>query len=193
MSFFASFFSQKKAKYKERKTFALLSCDLEYFVCLFKLGGPLITDGVSVLFNLFNSLGNNRGTFYFPYGGKGIVDWDGSWDGCRGCVRVGNASIASMGSGKASISGGKASIASGKASIASRKASIASRKASITSGKASITSGKASIASGKASKELGIPFLLLGTSGHENDSKDNKLIHGDVELCAMALKELSPC
>jgi len=139
-----------------------------------------------MLFNLFDSLGNNRGTFYFPYGGKGIVDWDGSWDGCRGSVRVGNASIASMGSGKASIASGKASIASGKASIASRKASIASRKASITS-------GKASIASGKASKELGIPFLLLGTSGHENDSKDNELIHGDVELCAMALKELSPC
>merc|ERR1711935_94882 len=175
MSFFASFFSQKKAKYKERKTFALLSCDLEYFVCLFKLGGPLITNGVSVLFNLFDSLGNNRGTFYFPYGGKGVVDWDGSWDGCRGSVRVGNASIASMGSGKASVASGKASItggkasvaggkaskasgkasiASGKASIASGKASIASRKASITSGKASITSGKASIASGKASKEL---------------------------------------
>merc|ERR1711935_244291 len=163
MSFFASFFSQKKAKYKERKTFALLSCDLEYFVCLFKLGGPLITDGVSMLFNLFHSLGNNRGTFYFPYGGRGIVDWDGSWDGCRGSVRVGNASIASMGSGKASVA----------------------------SGKARITGGKASIASGKASQELGIPFLLLGTSGHENDSKDNKLIHGDVELCAMALKELS--
>jgi len=148
-----------------------------------------------MLFNLFDSLGNNRGTFYFPYGGKGIVDWDGSWDGCRGSVRVGNASIASMGSGKASVSSGKASItggkasvasgkasiASGKASIASGKASIASRKASIASRKASITSGKASIASGKASKELGIPFLLLGTSGHENDSKDNKLIHGDVE------------
>merc|ERR1711935_332191 len=165
MSFFASFFSQKKAKYKERKTFALLSCDLDYFVCLFKLGGPLITDGVSMLFNLFDSLGNNRGTFYFPYGGKGIVDWDGSWDGCRGGIRVGNASIASMGSGKASIA----------------------------SGKASITSGKASISSGKASKELGVPGLLLGTSGHENDRKDNELIHGDVELCAMALKELSPC
>merc|ERR1711935_1331624 len=179
MSFFASFFSQKKAKYKERKTFALLSCDLEYFVCLFKLGGPLITDEVSMLFNLFDGLGNNRGTFYFPYGGKGIVDWDGSWDGCRGSVRVGNAIIASMASGKASVSSGKASLSGGKASVAS--------------GKASITGGKASIASGKASKELGIPFLLLGTSGHENDSKDNKLIHGDVELCAMALKELSPC
>merc|ERR1711935_1181771 len=158
MSFFASFFSQKKAKYKERKTFALLSCDLDYFVCLFKLGGPLVTDGVSVLFNLFDSLGNNRGTFYFPYGGKGIVDWDGSWDGCRGSVWVRNASIASMGSGKASvasgkasITGGKASVASGKASVASGKASIASGKASIASRKASITSGKASIASGKAS------------------------------------------
>ena len=108
------------------------------------------------MFNLFDSLGNNRGTFYFPYGGKGIVDWDGSWDGgrdgSRGGIRVGNASIASMGSGKASV-------ASGKASIASRKASI--------------TSGKASIASGKASKESGIPGFFLGTSGHENDSKNN--------------------
>ena len=106
-----------------------------------------------MLFNLFDSLGNNRGTFYFPYGGKGIVDWDGSRDGSRGGVRVGNASIGtSMGNGKASIASGKASIASGKTSIAS---------------------GKASISSGKASKELGVPGLLLGTSGHENDSKDN--------------------
>jgi hypothetical protein len=30
----------------------------------------------------------------------------------------------------------------------------------------------------------------LGTSGHENNGKDNELIHGDVELCAMALNEL---
>ena len=112
-----------------------------------------------MLFNLFDSLGNNRGTFYFPYGRKGIVDRNGSRDGSRGGIRVGNASIASMGSGKASV-------ASGKTSITSRKASIAS-------GKASITNGKASIASGKASKELGIPFFLLGTSGHKNDSKDD--------------------
>jgi hypothetical protein len=97
-------------------------------------------------------LGNNRGTFYFPYGRKGIVDGNGSRDGSRGGIRVGNASIASMGSGKASV---------------------ASRKASVASGKASITNGKASIASGKASKELGIPFFLLGTSGHKNDSKDD--------------------
>jgi autotransporter adhesin len=132
------------------------------------------------LFNLFDSLGNNRGTFYFPYGRKGIVDWDGSRDGSRGGIRVGNASIASMGSGKASVASGKASVASGKASVASGKASVASGKTSVASGKtsvasrkASITNGKASIASGKASKELGIPFFLLGTSGHENDSKNN--------------------
>ena len=112
-----------------------------------------------MLFNLFDSLGNNRGTFYFPYGGKGIVDWDGSRDGSRGGIRVGNASIASMGSGKASVASGKASITGGKASVASRKASI--------------TNGKASIASGKASKEPGIPGFFLGTSGHENDSKNN--------------------
>ena len=101
------------------------------------------------MFNLFDSLGNNRGTFYFPYGRKGIVDGngsrDGSRDGSRGGIRVGNASIASMGSGKASVA----------------------------SGKASITSGKASIASGKGSKEPGIPGFFLGTSGHENDSKNN--------------------
>lgn len=116
-----------------------------------------------MLFNLFDSLGNNRGTFYFPYGGKGIVDRngsrDGSRDGSRGGIRVGNASIASMGSGKASVASGKASITGGKASVASRKASI--------------TNGKASIASGKASKEPGIPGFFLGTSGHENDSKNN--------------------
>ena len=116
-----------------------------------------------MLFNLFDSLGNNRGTFYFPYGGKGIVDWDGSRDGSRdssrGGIRVGNASIASMGSGKASVASGKASITGGKASVASRKASI--------------TNGKASIASRKTSKEFGIPGLILGTSGHENDSKNN--------------------
>ena len=116
-----------------------------------------------MLFNLFDSLGHNRGTFYFPYGGKGIVDWDGSWDGgrdgSRGGIRVGNASIASMGSGKASVASGKASITSWKASVAS--------------GKASITNGKASIASGKGSKEPGIPGFFLGTSGHENDSKNN--------------------
>ena len=125
------------------------------------------------MFNLFDSLGNNRGTFYFPYGRKGIVDRNGSRDGSRGGIRVGNASIASMGSGKASVASGKASVASGKASVASGKTSITSRKASIASGKASITNGKASIASGKASKELGIPFFLLGTSGHKNDSKDD--------------------
>ena len=123
-----------------------------------------------MLFNLFDSLGNNRGTFYFPYGWKGIVDWDGSWDGSRdgsrGGIRVGNASIASMGSGKASVASGKASITSGKAGITSGKASVAS-------GKASITNGKASIASGKGSKEPGIPGFFLGTSGHENDSKNN--------------------
>ena len=112
-----------------------------------------------MLFNLFDSLGNNRGTFYFPYGGKGIVDRNGSWDGSRGGIRVGNASIASMGSGKASVASGKASITSWKASVAS--------------GKASITNGKASIASGKGSKEPGIPGFFLGTSGHENDSKNN--------------------
>ena len=115
------------------------------------------------MFNLFDSLGNNRGTFYFPHRRKGIVDGDGSWDGSRdgsrGGIRVGNASIASMGSGKASVASGKASITSGKASIAS--------------GKASITNGKASIASGKGSKEPGIPGFFLGTSGHENDSKNN--------------------
>ena len=104
------------------------------------------------MFNLFDSLGNNGGTFYFPYGGKGIVDWDGSRDGSRGGIRVGNASIASMGSGKASVASGKAGI---------------------TSGKASVASGKASIASGKGSKEPGIPGFFLGTSGHENDSKNN--------------------
>ena len=115
------------------------------------------------MFNLFDSLGNNRGTFYFPYGRKGIVDGngsrDGSRDGSRGGIRVGNAGIASMGSGKASVASGKASITSGKASVAS--------------GKASITNGKASIASGKGSKEPGIPGFFLGTSGHENDSKNN--------------------
>ena len=125
------------------------------------------------MFNLFDSLGNNRGTFYFPYGGKGIVDGNGSRDGSRGGIRVGNAGIASMGSGKASVASGKASIASRKASITSGKASIASGKASIASGKASITNGKASIASGKGSKESGIPGFFLGTSGHKNDSKNN--------------------
>ena len=123
-----------------------------------------------MLFNLFDGLGNDRGTFYFPYGGKGIVDRngsrDGSRDGSRGGIRVGNASIASMGSGKASVASRKASVASGKASITGGKASVASRKASITN-------GKASIASGKASKEPGIPGFFLGTSGHENDSKNN--------------------
>merc|ERR1712008_274905 len=48
--FFAIFFLKKKAKYKERPLLFFLVTFSILFVCLFKLGGPLITDGVSMLF-----------------------------------------------------------------------------------------------------------------------------------------------
>jgi len=118
-----------------------------------------------VLFDLFDSLGDKRSFDDFSGGRKGIVEGCGSGDnGCTGDLSD-------------DLSFGDGVRENGTTS-------------GIWVGKASVGVGKASVGNGVASITIASRNCELGTSGHENNGKDNELIHGDVELCAMALNEL---